>query len=254
MSARSLSKHFRRAFFLASGVTALCMMPGIVSAQPQDRKTTVTFTAPVEIPGVGAQVLPAGTYVFRLLDSKDTRHVVQVLDKDESKIFATILTLPNYRLKATDQTVMTFTERPAGDPQAIKAWFYPGDSIGQEFVYSKTRAVALAAATHEPVLYVADDVATNIVAPAPTATSPPVTALKTAPVKAVGPTGQDIPVGDVVQAPAAQASASSPAPAPAPAPAKLPHTAGNVPLLALIGILCLGLSFGLGRSRSLCAR
>ncbi len=251
MSARSPSMHFRRAFVFACGVTALCMVPTIVSAQPQDRKTTVTFTAPVEIPGVGAQVLPAGTYVFRLLDSQQTRHVVQILSQDETHLFATILAIPNYRSKATEKTVVTFAERPAGEPQAIEAWYYPGDTVGQEFVYSKTRAIALAATTNHPVLYMPDEMASDIVAPAPAPTSPPITALKAAPVKAVTPTGQDIPVADVVQATPAPPTPAQPQKTKA---TTMPHTAGTAPLLALMGVLSLGIGLGLGSSRLLCAR
>lgn len=41
-------------------------------ADDWNRKTVVTFNGPVEIPGVhltGWSVLPAGTYVFKILDS-----------------------------------------------------------------------------------------------------------------------------------------------------------------------------------------
>jgi hypothetical protein len=62
---------------------------------------------------------------------------LQIFDKDESHLYATILAIPNYRLQATDKTVMTFAERAVGEPQAIRAWFYPGDNSGQEFFYPK---------------------------------------------------------------------------------------------------------------------
>ena len=138
MFARNLSKRLSRALVFAFSITVLCMMfSSTASAQSWNKRTSVTFSAPVEIPGVGAQVLPAGTYVFRLLDSQSDRHIVQIFNKDESHLYATILAIPNYRLKATDKTVMTFAERAAGDPQAIRAWFYPGDNSGQEFVYPK---------------------------------------------------------------------------------------------------------------------
>ncbi len=58
------------------------------------RKTEVTFSGPVEIPGVhlhGWAVLPAGTYVFKILDSQADRHIVQIFNRDESVIYATIL-------------------------------------------------------------------------------------------------------------------------------------------------------------------
>src|SRR5438045_629948 len=106
-----MSKHLNRALVSACGVTMLCMMfTGAASAQSRSKKTTVTFSAPVEIPGVNAQVLPAGTYVFKLLDSQSDRHIVQIFNKEETHVFSTILAIPNYRLKATNKTVMTFAE------------------------------------------------------------------------------------------------------------------------------------------------
>jgi hypothetical protein len=239
MFARNLSKRLSRSLVLALSVTVLCMMfSSSASAQSWNKKTTVTFSAPVEIPGVGAQVLPAGTYVFRLLDSLSDRHIVQIFDKDESHLYATILAIPNYRLKATDKTVMTFAERAAGDPQAIRAWFYPGDNSGQEFVYSKKRAVELAKITKTPVIYIPDEVAPNIVAPVKTATEPPVIALKEVPLRAVTPTGAEVAIAEVVVPPPVQT-------------ASLPKTAGSLPLMALMGLLSLGVGFSL---RTLCVR
>src|ERR1700756_4582334 len=134
MFVRNESKRLMRSLGIASFIILICVMfSSTASAQAYNRKTTVTFSAPVEIPGVDAQVLPAGTYVFRLLDSQSDRHIVQIFNKDESHLYATILAIPNYRLKATDKTVMTFAERAVGDPQAIRAWFYPGDNSGQDF-------------------------------------------------------------------------------------------------------------------------
>src|SRR6478672_11688597 len=159
MFARNLSK-LSRAVVCAFSLTVLCtMFSSTASAQTWNKRTSVTFNGPVEIPGAGAQVLPAGTYVFRLLDSQLDRNIVQIFNKDESHLYATILAIPNYRLKATDKTVMTFGERAAGDPQAIRAWFYPGDNWGQEFVYAKTKAVQLAKITNLPILYIPDEVA-----------------------------------------------------------------------------------------------
>src|SRR5438874_8761453 len=240
MFARNLLKPLSRALVFASSITALGMMfSSTASAQPWNKKTTVTFSAPVEIPGVGAQVLPAGTYVFKLLDSLSDRNIVQIFNKDESHVYATILAIPNYRLKATDKTVMTFAERAAGDPQAIRAWFYPGDNWGQEFVYPKKKALELAKIANLPVLYIPDEVAPNIVAPVKTATEPPVVALKEATVMAVKPTGEVVAVAEVVVPPPVQTAAS------------LPKTASEMPLLALMGFLCLGVGISL---RQLCVR
>src|SRR3984957_10209347 len=82
-------------------------------ADDWNKKTVVSFSGPVEIPGVhltGWSVLPAGTYVFKFLDSQSDRHIVQIFSKDETTIIATILAIPNYRLRATDKPVVTFRE------------------------------------------------------------------------------------------------------------------------------------------------
>src|SRR3954462_695485 len=148
------------------------------------RKTVISFSAPVEIPGVhltGWSVLPAGTYVFKILDSASDRHIVQIFSKDELTVYATILAIPNYRLKATDKTVMTFRERPAGEPEALRAWFYPGRQWGEEFVYPKAKALAIAAETKTPVLFVAEELPVEVSVPL-TADAPYVEQMKKAPV------------------------------------------------------------------------
>src|SRR5437867_8692279 len=214
MFARNRSKRLGRVFVIAFCVSVICtMFSPRAFAQRWDNKTTVTFSAPVEIPGLNAQVLPAGTYIFKLLDSLSDRHIVQVFNKDENHVYATILAIPNYRLRATDKTVMRFAERATGEPQAIRAWFYPGDNWGQEFVYPKKKAIELAKITNTPVLYIPDEVAVNYVAPVTTATEAPVVALKEVAIRAVKPTGEDIEVAEVVVPPPVQT-------------ASLPKTAG----------------------------
>jgi hypothetical protein len=209
------------------------MFSSAASAQPLNKKTVVTFSGPVEIPGVGAQVLPAGTYVFKLLDSTTDRNIVQIFNQDQTHIYATILAIPNFRLKATDKTVMTFAERAAGEPQAIRAWFYPGDNWGQEFAYPKLKAMALAKAANVPVLYIPDEMAPNIIAPVTTATEAPVIALKETPLMAVKPSGEIVEPAEFIVTPPVQTAA------------RLPKTASNLPLLALMGFLCLGAGIAL---------
>src|SRR3990170_4922325 len=165
------------ALIFCASLVALAF-PFSVEAQTWNKRTIVKFSQRIEIPGVGQHFLPAGKYVFKLVDSTSNRDIVQVFSEDETHVFATILTIANYRLKATDETVMTFRERPAGQPEAIRAWFYPGANWGQEFVYPKARAVELANVTQQPVLYVPSALGANIVAPVKTLDDPPVVALK----------------------------------------------------------------------------
>lgn len=223
-------------------------LPCRVNAGAWDKKTIVTFSQPVEIPGVGAQVLPAGKYVFKLLDSSSNRNIVQIFNKDQTHVYATILAIPNFRLQATDKTVITFGERAAGTPEAIRAWFYPGANWGQEFVYPKTRAIELAKITRQPVLAMPAELAPNLVTPAKSVDEPPVVALKEAPVTAVKPTGDEVAITEVVELPPMQtASAAKPEVA-----KQLPKTASPLPLVGLIGLLSLGTSFVLSviRKRS----
>src|SRR5437762_1585920 len=90
--------------------------------------------------------------MFKLADLQGNRHVVQVFDKDGTKLYTTILAIPDQRLEPTDKPVVMFSETPAGSPAAVKAWFYPGDTIGDEFVYPRREAMRIAQATHQPVL------------------------------------------------------------------------------------------------------
>ena len=207
-----------------------------VKADEHDKKTTVTFSVPVEIPAAhlkGWGVLPAGTYVFKLVESSSNRHIVQIYNKDETQIYATILAIPNYRLKPTDKTVITFNEGIRDRPEAIRAWFYPGANWGEEFVYPKAKAVELAQVTKTPVLAVVADVQQEVAKP----DEPEVTAqLVQAPVMAVQPTGAVVELAQVVEPPPA-----TPAAEPAEvAVNKLPDTASSLPLIGMFGLLALG--------------
>src|ERR1700722_17386551 len=140
---------------LCAAIIAIAFSPS-VKADDWNRKTVITFSQPVETPGIhmkGWAVLPAGTYVFKVLDSKSDRHIIQIFNQDETLVYATILAVPNYRIRATDKTLLTFRETAPGAPQVLPAWFYPGHNFGDEFVYPKAKALELAKVTHFPVLY-----------------------------------------------------------------------------------------------------
>jgi len=211
-----------------------------VKADGWNKKTVVTFSQPVEIPG--GIVLPAGTYVIKLLDSLSNRHIVQIFNQDQTHIYATILAIPNWRLDVTDKTVMTFGERAAGDPQAIRSWFYPGDNFGQEFVYPKRRAVELAKMTNLPILAMPTELESEITKPAKSVDDEPVVALKQAPLTAVKPTGEEVEVAQVVTPPPAQQKETADA---TERMEQLPQTASQLPLLGLIGLLSLGAGLAL---------
>jgi len=228
---------------LGLALLGLAFSPSL-SADEANRKTVITFSGPVEIPGVHLQgfgVLPAGTYVFKILDSKSDRHIVQIFSQDELTVYATILAIPNYRLKATDKTVVTFRERPAGQPEALRAWFYPGRQWGEEFVYPKARAIVLAKETHTAVLYTETEITPEVTVAIKTPNEPVVVELAKTPVKAIQPTGEEVQLAQVVTPPPAEQLIAQNEPAPA-----LPATGSSLPLVALFGMLALAGAFTLG--------
>jgi LPXTG-motif cell wall-anchored protein len=222
----------------------------VANADEWNRKTVMTFSAPVEIPGVhlkGWGVLPAGTYVFKILDSQSDRHIVQIFNKNETEVYATILAIPNYRLTATGKTVVTFRERPAGEPEALRAWFYPGRNWGEEFVYPKARAIQLAKETNTPVLFTALEIPVELAEPIKTADHPVVVQLKQAPVMAIKPTGEEVEVAQVVTPPPAQEPVAVQAEPAQVAAVQLPKTGSELPLIELLGLLALGGAWTLRR-------
>ena len=168
----------------------------VARADEYNKKTVVTFNGPVEIPG---KVLPAGTYVFKLFDSASDRHIVQIWNKDESQLIATVLAIPDYRLDPPNDPIITFEERAQGSPPAIRAWFYPGDNYGFEFVYPKTRATELAAANHKNVPAMADSMSGNVSKSTNSKTSSGVVALKQTRVTAMTPDKNEVEANQAIQ-------------------------------------------------------
>jgi hypothetical protein len=212
----------------------LGLLGGIVqraAADDFDQKTVFTFSGPVEIPG---QVLSAGTYVFKLADSSSDRNIVQVFNKDETHLYGTFLAIPDYRIKPAGKTIITFEERPAGSPEAVKAWFYPGENYGRDFVYPKPKATALAKANNTPVPSMPAEFAGNTIKPAATVKAPHIVAMSQAPLKAQKPTEEEVEIAEVFAVSAE-----------APLPPTLPTTASPLPLIGLVGLLSIGAGVGL---------
>ena len=100
-------------------------------ADMSDKKTIVTVNQSIQVPG---KVLPAGTYVFKLLNSNNAT-LVSIFNADETHLIATIQGISDSRIQISDKTALQFEERASGQPEALKAWFYPGEDSGVEFVY-----------------------------------------------------------------------------------------------------------------------
>jgi hypothetical protein len=221
-----------RAVVVLFGAFGALLVPSLL-ADEWNKKTILTIGEPIQVPGA---TLQPGKYVMKLLDSQTDRHAVQIFNGDENHIIATILAIPNYRLQPTGKTEFSFWETPPGQPKALRAWFYPGDNFGQEFAYPKNQATTIAAYTKTSV---------------PTTAAENESQYKSAPVTAMTQQGEEQPLTQEYQAPAQPEVAQNTAPAPPPAPApaaesneanrSLPKTASTYPLIALAGLLSLGI-------------
>jgi hypothetical protein len=173
----------RKGLMTAAGAAAivLTMSATPASAQPLDSRTEFTFNSPVEMPGV---TLPPGTYIFRFIDATTGKKVMQVQAKDaSSKNYGMFMTISAQRPRASDDAELRFLETPAGQPAAVKTWWYPGNTIGREFIYPKSQARRLAQATNAPVLTTqADNVSTD--------------RMESSDLAYVSPSGQETPLTD----------------------------------------------------------
>ena len=117
--------------FTVTVLAIVCLFAVVGKAQAQifDEKVRVTFSSAVEIPG---QVLPAGTYVFMALEPG---HMTRIMSADGKTVYGTFLTVPEDRVEPAENPTIILGENATGAPEKIEAWFYPGDSIGSEFMY-----------------------------------------------------------------------------------------------------------------------
>jgi hypothetical protein len=99
----------------AACAALLCaaLTPRVVRADEWDKKTIMNFSDTVQMPGA---TLPAGKYVFKVVESSSNRYVVQVLNERENHVFTTVIAIPDYRLEPRGKTVVSFYEAPAGQP------------------------------------------------------------------------------------------------------------------------------------------
>jgi hypothetical protein len=111
----------------------LAVLPA-ARADETNQETKVTFRQSVQISG---HVLPAGTYLFVLPDDINQHQVVRIFSSDGIKLYATVLTAYVERSQPTDNAAFTLGERGSALPEAIVTWFYPGRTIGHEFLYPK---------------------------------------------------------------------------------------------------------------------
>lgn len=232
---------------LACMTVAMVALSLNVAAQsgPRNQDTYFTFSQAVELPN---KTLPAGTYFFQLMDSESNRHIVKVMSQDRKELFATLMAIPFHSNdRPSGEPQVRFMETPAANgagTNAVKIWFYPGNSTGHEFIYPRAQAMRIAARTGEPVLTTqtesesseltrVDANGVDTEANTETAATAETTTAQAQPEPSPAP--QREPVGAIT------GGATQPERVPAPAPERaertdLPRTAGPLPLLALVGL------------------
>lgn len=244
-----------RLIALAALTTAVGLVP-VAKADEWNKQTVMTVNEAIQLPNV---TLQPGSYTFKLLDSQSDRHIVEVFDKNGMHLITTILAVPNYRLQPTGKSKFSFWEVPAGQPPALRAWFYPGDNFGQEFVYPKNISSAIASAAKTPV---------------PTTTAQTPAEYKSAPITATNETGasSNLDTNTYTQSQTAEVTPAptptptvtpeptptpepqaavepTPTPTPTPAPSELPHTASVFPFIGFAGLVSLLAYFALRSDR-----
>lgn len=223
----------RTKLFTACALAFVVSLAGTSAAaqEPVNQLTYFTFSAPFELPG--GKTLPAGKYVFRVMDSPSNRHIIHVMSEDQREMHATLMAIPAQRMEAAEEPEVRFMEAEANAPPAIRTWWYPGRTIGHEFIYPKDHARRLAARQSEGVLTTTEDATTD-------------DQMRSADLSRLGADGREAEVTAEMTGENARAQ-QTPAPSPerdttrtadaaAPARTELPRTASPLPLFALLGL------------------
>jgi LPXTG-motif cell wall-anchored protein len=226
------------------GLTAGLVAPH-ANADEWNKRTILTVNQTIQVRDT---VLEPGQYVLQLLNSSSERHVVQIFDRDQRHIIGTVIAIPKQRIQPAADSEFTFWETPGGYAKAMRAWFYPGDMIGQEFPYPSHPHLVAAVENPAPSPSLAPEM------------SPPAPEASAAPPPAVEPSPEPVPAESAAPAPAPEQAAppvadqtptgsadraSQPEPA---QPAELPKTGSPYPLLGISGMASLALA-GLLRFR-----
>jgi LPXTG-motif cell wall-anchored protein len=236
--------------WLSAVALGSCVVSTRLHAQTADERVFFTFSAPVELPGVG---LPAGRYLFRLPDATNAHDVVQVLSADGKTVYGMFLTIPDERVDPTGRPEVRFMETRAGDPLPIRGYWMGDQLTGREFVYPKEQALRLAKNSREPVLTTqahttkTDETHTSALARVSTKGTETKVAANAKP-KAMTPTGRS-QQGELAPASIAIAAARIPPRQDAQvARATLPKTGSDLPFIALAGACLIALG-GVVRAR-----
>jgi len=126
----------------------LIVLPN-VRADEWNQATLFTFNESVQIPG---QVLPAGTYVFELVNNFN-HEIVRISNADRTKTIALIQARPATQKGFTGKAAIVLAERGSSQPPAIIAWSYVGRLEGHQFLYPKQIQTEVAKDKHDTFVF-----------------------------------------------------------------------------------------------------
>jgi hypothetical protein len=255
-------------------VLALILLAPSLRGDESNLMTRFTVNQPFEVPHLVLE--PNTPYVMQLYDSPAERHVVQIYNSDRTKLLTTFFGVSAERREPADKTVFTFIETEPGFPMPMKEWFYPGRIIGLEFIYPKQQAMKIARHAREPILSASssdlhdlNSLEVEAVGPVreatQTTTAANMTKSETTTVAEEKPTEPSVVEDSVVEdsneiaqnnesvsTTKSETDVYREKPTEAPAVTEqsttepeLPHTAGELPTVALLGALCLGAGLGM---------
>ena len=201
-------------------------------AQGIREKSLFTVTEPLD---VGGTILQPGEYKIKVIPRTANRNMLQVRSADSETLFATLLSIPHTEAPGAEKFAegrFIYYPASAGSVKALRTWF-AGDTPttgGHDVVYSKERALELAALANEPVLAVEE----------------PLVEAKydTLPLVWVTPERQVRPWVAATRPPAVRETV--PVQQATYQQRRLPQTASNTPLYAGLGFLSILGAFALG--------
>ena len=141
-----MKQYFSTMTILAASLMSTVLVPAL-KADENNKLTTITIDQSIDVQGT---VLPAGSYVIKILDSAVSRYDVLIYNAAENHVIANVLAIPAYRLRPTGDSKFMFYESAVGQAPALHTWFYPGDNSGFEFRAPKRIAQANSKQSNPP--------------------------------------------------------------------------------------------------------
>jgi hypothetical protein len=138
-----------RNFAAVTFLLAFLIVLPAVHADEWNQATLFTFSQPVQIPG---HLLPAGTYMFELVNSFD-HEIVRISNADRTNVIAVIQARPTTQKGYSGKAAMVLAERGQSQPEAIVAWSYPGRLEGHQFLYPKQVQEEVAKDKHDTFVF-----------------------------------------------------------------------------------------------------